>query len=129
MSHSKIPDGIFMFPTTSEGLPSSPLGKKRELDEEAVEAVDTIPPPPLWTSSKASFALGAPLKKKVRRSEDTRSDTPPRWPPVKTSDRVLGPTREAAVLTTMAAMRLLTFLSLLRVILIHYDRYAHFHWL
>ena len=99
MSQPKIPDGIFTFPTTLEGLPTSPIGKNRELEEEeeAVEAVNTTPPPPLWTSSKASFALGALLKKKVRRSEeDTRSDTPPGRPPVETSDPVLGPTREAA---------------------------------
>ena len=48
------------------------------------------------TSSKASFALGAPLKKVRRSEEDTRSDTPQGRPSVETSDPVLGPKREAA---------------------------------
>ena len=128
MSHSKIPDGIFMFPTTSEGLPSSPLGKKRELDEEAVEAVDTIPPPPSpvdlvkgeflpwghrWKEEGETFRRHKKRHtSKMATCQDIRSG-------VRSHKR-------GCCADADGGNEVINILSLLRVILIHYDCYDAF---
>ena len=90
-----IPDGISTFPTVvdNDEQPSTSSGVKRSLDNDE-ECCHTPPhPPPLWTSSKASFALGAPVKR--RKSDNTTTESSTQKETEDDTSPSLGPTLEA----------------------------------